>query len=404
MSVVFVHVGLPKTGTTYVQDRLWRNRDRAMRVGLCYPGDVIDDHFHAAAHLQPQRYLDWVDPEHARAWSTMVAQMRAWPGTSLVSHELFATATAEQITMLVGDLDFADEVHVIATVRDLARQLPSAWQENVKNQRRGTFDEFVAAVAARADCADLGHGEEGPFWEFQDVVTILDRWSMAVPEDRIHLVTVPPRGRAGDGVWERFVGVLGVDPAALSAPIETANSSLSAAQAEFLRQLNDRLQPVDVGWERYERIVKGELIGEVLFAGERGAPQGLSAGQRRWAAGQAEQMITALAAREYDIVGSLDELAVSLAAGADAQPPSQQEVLEAALDALAGWVKVAPVPAGPSRWVSAARNAVRKARRRAVGLRNQAQRNQAQRNQAQRNQAQRNQARAAADDTGQRQP
>ena len=84
-----------------------------------------------------------------------------------------------------------------------------------------------------------------------------------------------------------------------------------------------------------KRIVKGELIGEVLFAGERGAPQGLSAGQRRWAAGQAEQMITALAAREYDIVGSLDELAVSLAAGADAQPPSQQEVLEAALG-LAG--------------------------------------------------------------------
>ncbi|MFT4201678.1 sulfotransferase family protein [Gordonia sp. (in: high G+C Gram-positive bacteria)] len=370
MSVVYVHIGLPKTGTTHLQDRLWRNRDHALAAGLLYPGDAIDDHFHAAAHLQPDRYLDWVDPEHKRAWPTMVAQMRAWPGTSLVSHELLATATRAQIAEFVGALDFADEVHVIATVRDLARQLPSAWQENVKNQRRGTFDEFVDAVAARAGSADLSHGEEGPFWEFQDYVRILDDWSSVVPDEHIHLVTVPAARTPGDGLWERFLGVLGVDPVALAEPIESANSSLSASQAEFLRQLNDRLQPTDVEWARYERIVKGELIGQVMFAGERAAPQGLSTDQRRWAAEQAEVMTSAVSARGYDVVGSLAELAVDSRAGADARPPTQQEVLDAALDALAGWVKIAPMPATPPRWESAARNTVRKARRRAVGVRN----------------------------------
>jgi hypothetical protein len=378
MSVVFVHIGLPKTGTTYLQDRLWRNRDRALGVGLCYPGDGIDDHFHAAAHLQPKRYLDWVDPEHAGAWSTMVAQMRAWPGTSLVSHELLATANREQIARFVGDLDFADEVHVIVTVRDLARQLPSAWQENVKNQRRGTFDEFVDAVAARADSADLSHGEEGPFWEFQDYVRILDDWSSAVPEGSIHLVTVPRKG-ADTSLWERFLGVLGVDESALSEPIESANSSLSAAQAEFLRQLNDRLQPSEIEWARYERIVKGELIGEVLFAGERGAPQGLSTEQRYWAARRARAMAAAVSARGYDIVGDLDDLAVAEQAGDDAQSPSQQDVLDAALDALAGMVKIAPMPAPQPRWSSAARNVMRKARRRVVGVRNRARQSRARR-------------------------
>ena len=370
MSVVYVHLGLPKTGTTYLQDRLWRNRDHALRVGLCYPGDAIDDHFHAAAHLQPQRYLDWVDAEQAQAWPTMVAQMRAWPGTSLVSHELFATATADQVAQLIADLDFADEVHVIATVRDLARQLPSAWQENVKNQRRGTFDEFVDAVAARAGSDDLGHGREGPFWEFQDFVRILETWSGVVRPDHIHVVTVPAPGASGDGLWERFVGVLGVDPAALAALIESSHSSLSAAQAEFLRQLNDRLQPTDVEWDRYERVVKGELIGEVLFAGVRAAPQGLSTRQRQWAAGQAQRMITEVSAGGYDIVGSLDDLAVSEQADVDAAPPTQQEILDAALNALAGWVKIAPLPTSPPRWESAARNVVRKARRRVVGVRN----------------------------------
>ena len=80
MSAVYLHIGLPKTGTTHLQDRLWRNRDLALdSSGLLYPGNEIADHFHAAAHLQPERYLDWVDPEHVSAWPTMVAQMTAWP-------------------------------------------------------------------------------------------------------------------------------------------------------------------------------------------------------------------------------------------------------------------------------------------------------------------------------------
>lgn len=186
MSAVYVHVGLPKTGTTHLQDRLWRNRDLALREsGLLYPGNVISDHFHAAVHLQPERYLDWVDPAFDHAWPTLVAQMQAWPQTSLISHELFATATEEHIAKLVGDLSFADEVHVVATVRDLGRQLPSVWQENVKNQRRASFGEFVDSVRVHTRPVDgqlsLSVGgllpDEEPFWEFQDHVGILRRWA-----------------------------------------------------------------------------------------------------------------------------------------------------------------------------------------------------------------------------------
>ena len=66
-----------------------------------------------------------------------------------------------------------------------------------------------------------------------------------MPEGNIHLVTVPRKG-ADTSLWERFLGVLSVDESALSEPIESANSSLSAAQAEFLRRLNDRLQPSEI--------------------------------------------------------------------------------------------------------------------------------------------------------------
>lgn len=376
MSVVFVHIGLPKTGTTHLQDRLWRNRDLALREsGLLYPGNVISDHFHAAVHLQPERYLDWVDPAFAKTWPTLVSQIKAWPQTSLLSHELYATARPEHIRRMLDDLSFADEVHVIATVRDLARQLPSVWQENVKNQRQATFDEFLASVHVHGPALPgfvppVDAGDEEPFWEFQDHIRILGDWADAVGPDRVHIVTVPTRrDNPGDSLWERFLRVLDVDPAVLTVPVPSLNSSLSAPQAEFLRQLNRRLQPDDVEWRRYERIIKGQIIGEILFEAPSGAPRGLTADQRAWVAQTADAMIGAARSAGYRVSGDLDDLTVSRLAAGDALPPTVQDVLDVALDTMAEMVKTTRLPKVGPRRRTRAMNVVRRIRRRALGLR-----------------------------------
>ena len=59
----------------------------------------------------------------------------------------FATATAPQIEKLMGDLGFADEVHVVVTVRDLGRQLPSVWQGK------------IAFFGSAALCSEAGASE-----------------------------------------------------------------------------------------------------------------------------------------------------------------------------------------------------------------------------------------------------
>ncbi|MFE0749151.1 sulfotransferase family protein [Gordonia sp. NPDC058843] len=377
MSVVYVHIGLPKTGTTHLQDRLWRNRDLALQSsGLLYPGNVISDHFHAAVHLQPERYLDWVDPAFAGTWPTMLGQIRAWPQISLLSHELYSTATVDQVERLMADLSFADEVHVIATVRDLGRQLPSVWQENVKNQRRASFDEFVDSVAFASEGRRNGGPvtvgpDEEPFWEFQDHVGILERWSRFVGPERVHVVTVPAKGAAPcDTLWDRFLRVMHIDPAPLRVPVPSLNSSLSAAQAEFLRELNRRLQPEVVEWRRYERIIKGQLIGEILFEAPSGPPQGLSDKSREWAAGESRRMVAAVREAGYDVVGDLDDLVVSAEHDAgDVPQPTDGEVLDVALDTIAAMVLAAPLPKVGPRARTRAANVLRRVKRRVIAAR-----------------------------------
>ena len=49
------------------------------------------------------------------------------------------------------------------------------------------------------------------FMRAQDIQYILATWGLYLPPERIHLVTVPS-GADRTLLWERFAGVVGVDP------------------------------------------------------------------------------------------------------------------------------------------------------------------------------------------------
>ncbi|GAA2070946.1 sulfotransferase family protein [Williamsia deligens] len=358
--IVLLHVGVPKTGTTYLQDRLWRNRDTAMRTGhLLYPGTSVDDHFHAAVHLQPHRYLDWVDPARAGTWERLLEEIRRWPGTSLISHELLSTADDAVVARVMGDLAGL-EVHVVATVRDLGRQIPSVWQENVKNQHRATLDDFVRGLQ------ELPREEQDPFWEFQDHVAILRTWGRDLPPAHVHVVTVPPPGAPGGALWERFCGLLGVDPALLDREVPPSNTALSPTQTEMLRRLNEHLQPQDVGWDRYERAVKRHLIGDVLFGSTDRSGRILTAEQTAWAADQAEEMIDAVDAAGFDVVGDLADLRPATVRAGAAREPDATEVLETTVATLAETLRRLPLPEEHRGVTGRAKSVLRRGYRRVV--------------------------------------
>ena len=140
--VVYLHIGAPKTGTTYLQHRLSRNARALAKHEVHIPtrSPLVSPElfqFRAALDLLGQ---DWGgQPGHADgAWDQLVRRLRSKNGTSIVSHEILAPASPEVIAKVMRDLDGC-EVHVVYSARDLGRALPAAWQESIKQGRKWAY-------------------------------------------------------------------------------------------------------------------------------------------------------------------------------------------------------------------------------------------------------------------------
>ena len=108
------------------------------------------------------------------------------------------------------------------SVRDLVRQIPAEWQENVKHRSGMSYARFLARITDPARNSRIASW----FWSVQEVPEILDRWGADLPPERIHLVTVPSPGGAPDLLWKRFSQAFGLEGIDLVLEDERVNPSL----------------------------------------------------------------------------------------------------------------------------------------------------------------------------------
>lgn len=338
---LFLHIGLPKTGTTSMQEILWRNRTSLAEAGLLYPGRDSAAHHRAVIDLLSYRYREWTDPGTAVAWQWLLEQLPPSPEDILLSSELLAPAEPADVTRVLTELSFA-EVHVVCTARDLLRQIPSVWQEDIKNRRTDPFDEFVGRIreGRRAEAGDL-------FWSYQDLSRVLGTWSRDIPAERVHVVTVPPPGAPPDLLWRRFATAVGLDPARYDTALPPHNTSLDLAQTEMLRMLNVELGDSLV-WTDYVRVVK-ERLAEGMLPGLRGTSRiGLSVADREWVTSAAREIADEIAAAGYHVVGDLGDLVPDPAKGPQPSGVDAPEIADAAVRTLAEIVRRAARPPAES--------------------------------------------------------
>ena len=326
---VLVHVGAPKTGTSYVQDVLFLNRESLAGQGILYPADRFDEHFLAALDLME---LHWGGLESAGRRCLGPAR-RAGPG--LAGHR---------------DRLPRDPRHRVAASRCAARSTRSATPRCTSCCRRATWSgrsppsgrrtSSTGATSATATFLDkitdpARAGELASwFWGVQEVPDILDRWGSTLPPERVHLVTVPKPGAPRDLLWQRFSAVLGLDEVGPRAGPPTGRTRPSASpRPPWCAGSTPSVNNGVLADEDYREYVR-ELLAHRTLSQRSGSPRlGLPPDVRAWAVDLSESWIEELAKQGYDVVGSLDELRPDAVDQpfADPDEPVEADVADAAV-------------------------------------------------------------------------
>ncbi|MCL8024946.1 hypothetical protein [Nocardioides bruguierae] len=315
---VVLHVGLMKSGTTYLQGLLEHSSDLLADQGVLFPGPTWDTQLRAVN--------DFLGLPHSRPgdWVALCERVAAHPGSVLLSMEFLANLGPARITKLLDDLGDAP-VEAVLTVRDIGRSVPALWQETCKNRRTWSWSEYVDGVR---------HGDQGPgpgrhFWRRTSFASIASRWAAALGTDAVTVVTVPPPGADPDLLWSRFRAAAGLRDAAWRTP-PRANESLGGASARLMKVLNER--SADLASEQY--LHRYKALAKYTLGTDREVEPRIGFTVPDWLHERSRREVEALAATGVRVIGDLADLTPVDTVGEDPDSLGTDALFEASLRAL----------------------------------------------------------------------
>lgn len=321
---VFLHIGLPKTGTTYLQDALWLNRDELDRRGLFLPGHRRL-HLLAALDFCQQPSLAQRARKVEHPWSHLLEEIARQRNDALISHEFFAPAAPAEVAAGLADLT-GSEVHVIVTARGLVDLVISRWQEWVKNGNRLGIDDYPKETPKAAK------SEWG--WPSIDLSIVLETWGSVVPPERLHLLPLARSAGGPDELLKRFLGVVELSPDGLTAPEAAVNQGLGIVEVELLRRINTRARGFDTPFARGHWI-RGYLA-EGRIRGHESERYRPSTDRLDTLLGREQRVIEQVRAGGFDVRGTVEDLVSADVRGR--RHPSEvtdQEIAELAATVMA---------------------------------------------------------------------
>jgi hypothetical protein len=294
---VFFHIGLPKTGTTYLQTLMWNNHDELKRQGVLLPGQSGREHLWASGAVRDDPHLARRSPDAPAAWERLTEEINAWSDTAVVSHEFFAAASADQVKRALSVLGDA-EVDVVVTARDTLSLVTARWQEFVKNGSTTPIDAYP--LTEDTDPADDWD------WGTLDLADALRRWGASLPAERLHVLTLPKPSEPRETLWLRFAELVGIDPTSCSTEGSVQNESLGVVEVELLRRINHDLKGFSSAQDRGNWIrgylAQGKLVPR---AGEKYWPSPERVAELR---DRGDRIVDEVIAAGYDVIGDVEDL------------------------------------------------------------------------------------------------
>ena len=228
MKQIYIHIGLHKTGSTYIQKVCADNRAYLKECGLEYPklgAEFLFGHHNVAWSLMPGhalkntdsfsfgQLLDWIDQRAAQR--------------VLISSEDFdflQPAQIDKLHHLLADYD----VKIVMYVRNPMTALYSYWQESVKHGDARSFKAYYEQVLI-----DL---------KPVDYCQIATQWTEIFGNDALNVVVydnlVATQVDIAVYLLRDVLGVA-IEPNQLLMPSKKINPSSNVGIIEVIRQLNE---------------------------------------------------------------------------------------------------------------------------------------------------------------------
>jgi hypothetical protein len=321
---VFIHVGPPKTGTSFLQNNLYHWRSALADQGITLPSRSKHDDWLAALDARGDHTAGFgagsdVSRRGAEgAWARLVRAARRAHGTVVISQEILATADTAHARAAIAS--FADaEPHLVVTARDPERQIMSSFQQRIKNGHTHTFEKTMELVGAR-----------NGLHPSQRLPELIRRWGSSLPPEHVHVVTVPQSGVEPRVLWDRFSSVIGFDASACEPILGSSNLSLGRVEVELLRRVNQtlggRLPHPD-----YAHVVLRYLTSQVLAEAPKPAPFALDPSMWPTVDRIADDWADSISSAGYDLVGDLADLQPPHRVGGNPDASTADELAAAAI-------------------------------------------------------------------------
>ena len=331
---MLLHIGVHKTGTTAVQTALANSREVLGTWKVNYPGRLMA-HREIASSVMG-RPLGWrtdgAKPPREGLWEQTVAEAHGFDGVTVISSEFFAESPDDVAERIACDVA-VDRLHVVVTLRNLGRILPSAWQQNLKSGFETPYLPWLRRMLFEDDEAT----RSTIFWRRHRHDALIARWARIVGPERVSVVVVDDRER--EGIFHHFEDLLELPRDTLyDHRGEVSNRSMTLAEAAFLRRLNVAVGGA-AGWRAYPNRVQAQMV-KALVEGRAPAADEARLATPQWALDRAaeiaDEMVTAIEASGVHILGDPAVLRERLIGPEETVDDSTDMPVDAAISTLMG--------------------------------------------------------------------
>lgn len=270
-----LHIGPPKTGTTALQLAAAKARSELYNNGVYYPGTGIH---HRRPFMALMNRRDGEGESTPRGvpldeakqvpreteWSSLVTDIDAESSrTSWIGHESIARASDAMANRIVEELG-RGRVHVTITLRPLSAILPSRWIQNLKDGLASAsepFDHWLERIYLESD-PPISKGMR----RYLDQGALVERWTRAAGPENVTVIVVDSTRQ--NLLPDTFEHMLGLPAGTLTQQISgtsLTNRSMSLAEAEIFRQVNERAyDPEHSSWTLYRDVLMWGAMDHVV--------------------------------------------------------------------------------------------------------------------------------------------